>query len=631
MPSPATMPSLLESSPSAASSPRTIGPGGKLWGWRCPLAAFALVAFEAVLAFAGAPSPLLSVAVLLIAPGVVLAPLLPARLDSVVGRLAAAPALGFAATSVALISVARVGIEINGVSSRVTVATIVVAGGLGLGGRRGAREREARVEVEWAEAAGLLGALVVGVVLAARVIGGSPIPGNDWAKYVLYADEIRRQGSLLIDNPYWMLGVPFREDPGAPSVYGAFLTMTGAPATAVMHGIALFSAAGTCAMFALVRAFWGARAAVLAAFLAASLPITQDILGWHGLANVAALALLALVLLYATTLMIDGLGALEAAGFGLILVALAATHRLSLSLGLGVVGVVAVGGVVRGERRRTARGLGLTAVALLAIGPAVASDLLERQRSFGGTQPYTAYLSTKLDLLALAQDLTIPFGAVALLALGLVAARRIRGPALLPLLIGIALTIGGAYAWLVHIPLAYLRMAYFLPLFLVPLVAVAIDRIPRARARVGAGAALTLLVAAFAWVQAPNVKRLYGFTNATSLRGLDALAAQIEPNEVVATDRCWSFLTTWLLHTRTLPALDTADIQPAAELRVARRARAVLDGTPAGLGDRRRLGVRWAVVDPTCKSSAKRPLPPPAGVPAYISRRLVIIDLSRGP
>src|SRR3712207_9548188 len=39
--------------------------------------------------------------------------------------------------------------------------------------------------------------------------------------------EIRRHGALLIDNPYWMLGVPFREDPGVPALYGAYLAMTG--------------------------------------------------------------------------------------------------------------------------------------------------------------------------------------------------------------------------------------------------------------------------------------------------------------------------------------------------------------------------------------------------------------------
>ena len=602
------------------------------------LVAGALVAVEAGLAAVGAASPLLAVAVLVLAPGLVLLPLLPERLDSALARLAAAPALGFAASSVALISVSRVGVELNGVSSRLTVATIVVLGGLALrdgapalpgkrrpGSRLGADPRG----VEWAAASGLFGALALGAVLAARVIGDSPIPGNDWAKYVLYADEIRRQGSLLIDNPYWLLGVPFREDPGAPSLYGAFLTMTGGPPTSVMQGIALLSAAGTCAMFAFVRAFWGARAAVLAAFLTASLPMTQDILGWHGLANVAALALLPIVLLYSTTLLLDGLRAREAAGFGLVLVALAATHRLSLFVGLGVVGAATVAAVVRGEGRRTALGLVPTAVAAAILCPAVASDLLERQRSFGGTQPYTAYLATKLDLVAVAQDLTIPFCAAAVVALGLVVTRRLGGAALIPLLAGLALTVAGAYAWIAHVPVAYLRMAYFLPVFLVPLVAFGVSQLPRARVVVVAGATLTLLVAAFAWVQAPNVKRLYGFTNATSLRGLDALAAQLRPNEVVATDRCWSFLTTWLLHTRTLPALDTADIQPAAELAVARRARAVLDGTPAGLAERRRLGVRWAVVDPTCKDSAKRALPPPAGAPAYISQRLVVIDLAR--
>ncbi|MGI8513068.1 MAG: hypothetical protein ACR2NH_10650, partial [Solirubrobacteraceae bacterium] len=383
-------------------------------------------------------------------------------------------------------------------------------------------------------------------------------------------------------------------------------------------------------MFAFVRAFWGTRAAVLAAFLTASLPITQDILGWHGVANVAALALLPIVLLYATTLLVDGLRVAEAAGFGLLLVALASTHRLSLVVGLGVVGATVLASVARGEVRRTARGLALTAAGAAMICPAVASDLLERQRSFGGTQPYTAYLATKLDLLVVAQDLTIPFCAAALAAVGLVAGRRIRGPAILPLLAGLALTIAGAYAWIVHVPAAYVRMAYFLPLFAVPLVALTIAQIPRARTSLLAGAALTLLIAAFAWVQAPNVRRFYGFTNATSLRGLDALSARLRPDEVVATDRCWSFLTTWLLHTRTLPALETADIQPAAELSVARRAQAVLDGTPAGLRDRRRLGVRWAIVDPTCRDSAKRPVPPPAGTPAYISKRLVIIDLDGG-
>ena len=63
-----------------------------------------------------------------------------------------------------------------------------------------------------------------------ETVGSGVPPGNDWAKYLLYADEVRRHGSLLIDNPFWMLGQPFRDDPGVPSLYGATLIMSRAPA-----------------------------------------------------------------------------------------------------------------------------------------------------------------------------------------------------------------------------------------------------------------------------------------------------------------------------------------------------------------------------------------------------------------
>ncbi len=113
--------------------------------------------------------------------------------------------------------------------------------------------------------AGLALALLVAVVLQGRVLSGTPVPGNDWAKYLLYADEIARQGSLLIDNPLWMLGVPFREDPGAPSLYGSFLVLTGAPAGVLMHGIWVFALASLLSVFAFVRALWGSAAACCAA------------------------------------------------------------------------------------------------------------------------------------------------------------------------------------------------------------------------------------------------------------------------------------------------------------------------------------------------------------------------------
>ena len=193
-----------------------------------------------------------------------------------------------------LITVASVGIELTGVSVRLAAAALVAAG-------LAVPLREPTLRFDRGEAlaaAGGAAALVVALLIQNRVIGETPVPGNDWAKYVLYADEIARHGALLIDNPYWMLGVPFREDPGVPALYGAHLLMTGAPAAVLQQGIGLFALAQVGALYALARSLWGGLAGVVAACLWAALPLGYTLLGWHGLANAAALALLALLLLY---------------------------------------------------------------------------------------------------------------------------------------------------------------------------------------------------------------------------------------------------------------------------------------------------------------------------------------------
>ena len=81
---------------------------------------------------------------------------------------------------------------------------------------------------------------------------------------------------------------------------------------------------------------------------------------------------------------------------------------------------------------------------------------------------------------------------------------------------------------------------------------------------------------------------------------------------------------------RTLPALDPQDIQPKAELRLAQRAHAVLDGTAEGRRDARELGIRFLITDPTCTDARGRPLSPPGvGSPVYASDRLVVLELRR--
>jgi hypothetical protein len=587
--------------------------------------AAALLAVEAAVAGAGERSAGLAAAALILAPGLALSGLAPARLRArPLALFAAAPALGFAASSVVLISMARVGVPIEGWTCRLALAGIVLAGFLVPDSRV-----ETRPVLAW-EAAGLTLAVAAGVVLQSRVLSGTPVPGNDWAKYVLYGDEIRRQGSLLIDNPFWMLGVPFREDPGVPSVYGAFLTMAREPAGVLAHGIWVFAVMGILSLFSYVRGLWGPAAGVVAAALLAVLPIQQDILGWHGLANVAALALLPLVLLYATALVSERLSWPEAFGLGVVAVALAGAHRLSLSVGIAALGLATVVGLVSRHRRAlTAANAMRAGIATVAVCPLVVSDLVIRGRTFGGTQSYETYLASKIDLGLVARDLTWPFVAAGGLALVVTLWRARRDPGVRILVGVLAFVAALAYAWVVHLPLSYLRMAYFLPLVVVPLVAVASLALGRFRWTVAAGAALAIAIGAIAWGQAANVKRFYSFANPASLRGLDAVAARLRPGEVVATDRCWSFLSTWLLHTKTLPALDPQDIQPKAELALARRGHAVLEGTRAGRREARALGIRFLLTDPTCTDARGRPLSPPGvGTPVYVSDRLVVLRIA---
>jgi hypothetical protein len=590
------------------------------------LTAAALVGAEALLALLGTGWGPLAVVALVVAPGLALLPLLPsAARASASAALAAAPTLGIAAASVALITMASVGIDLSGVSVRIAAALLVAAGlalplrepALGFG--RG----------ELLAAAGGAAALVLGLLIQTRVIGDTPVPGNDWAKYVLYADQIARHGALLIDNPYWMLGVPFREDPGVPALYGAHLLMTGAPAAVVQQGIGLFALAQIGALYALARSLWGGLAGVVAASLWAALPLGYTLLGWHGLANAAGLTLLALLLLYLADFARGRLDAAAAVGAGLMMVGLAAAHRLTFGIAILTAGLtIAVSLLVTRERRTLVRSLSIALGTALLLGAGVAYDLLERNSSFGGTQDAAAYLASKVDLELLVRDLTIPFAAAGVaavvVALFVVHDRRTVLP---PLCLG-AVVAALAYSWLVDLPLHYTRMAYYLPLALVPLIA-AVAAGLRRRALGGTLAlALAAATAIAAWSQADDVRRYYQFVDAASLRGLGYLSSTLRPHEVVVTDRCWSFLGTWLLSTPTLAALDPPDIQPKAELPFARQAQAVLRGTPEGRALIARHRIRYAIVDPTCtRADGSQSEPPRVGRPVFVSTRLVVLRI----
>lgn len=586
----------------------------------------AIIAAEISFAAIGTEFPVLSAAALLLAPGLLLLPLLPAaaRQDRLVA-LAAAPALAFAASSTLLITASAVGIPLEPVPLRILLA--VAAVGLLVAPLR-AENVGRGSPTTLRTAAGLAAVLALAIFLQERMIGGSPVPGNDWAKYLLYADEIREHGRLLIDNPFWFLGMPFFEDPGVPSLYGGFLVLGGQSTAVLSHGVWAFAVAGVLAAFAFARAYWGNLAGVLAAGFWGALPMSQDILGWHGLANVAALALLPVVLLYLVALLSPRAARLDVVGLGLLMVGLAAAHRLSFAVGVGTTGLVVAFALLRPDRWAILRRFAYAALAALVVGAGVIYDLLERSAEFGGYQSKDAYLSQKVAFEPVVRDLTLVFSlaAVAALVLGVAWARRDRR--LVVPLAAFGAVAALAYAWVLDLPLFYIRMAYFLPIALCALVAVALVRLLKPRLAAIAGAVLILVMAGFAVSQSEDVRGFYSFATPGSLRGLDVLEQRLEPGDVVVTDRCWSFLATWLLRTDTLAALEAADIQPKAEVERAAKARQILAGTPRGRRLARELGVRYLVVNPTCTDTDVRPIPPPViGRAVYLQRDLVIVEL----
>ena len=583
---------------------------------------------EALLAVFGARLGPLLVIVLTLAPGLALLPLLPeACRRSPLASLAASPILGAAAVSVAITTLAATGLDLTGFTVRLVPLALVLVGLFALNGG----EPSLRFErPDLLGALGLAGAVAASVVVHDQIIGGSPVPGNDWAKYLLYADEIRRQGSMLIDNPYWLLGVPFREDPGVPALYGSYLIGAGGNAAVLMHGIWVFAVMGVLSMYALVRSLWGETAGVFAAFFWAVAPVTGDILGWHGLANQGALAVMPLVLLYVAVLLSDGLLRREAIGLGLLMVALAGMHRLSFAVTVATIGICVLAGLAMKERKRILTGVLTAAVAALALGIGVAYHLIDRSRTFGGTQGFDAYESQKIELDLVARDLTYAFTGLAIL--GVLGAiwwvwRDRRLIPVLALFVVIALL---SYSWVVEFPLAYIRMVYFVPVALMPLAAYLIARLPGRYTGLLVGGAVVVAMAIPAWGQTDNVRLFYTFATPASLKGLDYVEERIAEDEVVVTDRCWSFLATWLLHTRTLAALEPADIQPKAEVPRAEQAREILAGTPEGQRLARELGVRYLIVNPECTDVEGRPIGTPLiGGPVFVSRRLVVIDLTR--
>jgi hypothetical protein len=606
---------------------------------------------EGLLALAGARWSVLSGVVLVGAPGLALQPLLPRELGTL-GRWLVVPLVGSAVASIVVISASAVGVPLTGTSIRLLLALVAVAGVAATrlpavraagGTEPGTEPSSGRERSRLAVVLGLAAILCVAVALQDRVIGGSPVPGTDWGHYLLYPDEIARQHSLSIENPYWMLGgEPFRDDPGAAALYGSFLLMSGADTAVLVHGIWLFALLAIVSVFVLASSLWGPAAGLAAAGLYAVIPMNETMLGWHGLSNLYGLALLPLSVLAMGWLLRGRADARWSGLLALVLVALAAAHRLTFVVACLALGLTALAALASSADRRRLLAFGLrTAAFVVPLGALVAVDLIRRSHEAGGVQSYKVYLVTKVDLGLTASDLTVPVTVLGVLAM-VALASRVRTDRALLAVYGLALAVAMlAYGWLLHLPTVYYRLVYFLPLVMATAIGVALAGLPdmtaaltRARLTVTAVAAsaAVVLVGATAVVahdRAPTVRSFYDWASDASLKGLADVQQRTGPRDAVVTDRCWGFLTPWLVRRPVLAGIDPADILPAWEAKPAATARRILYGPPA---EAQRLAAanraRYAIVNPGCASDETNELRMPAiGRPIYESTRLVVVDL----
>jgi hypothetical protein len=580
----------------------------------------------------GHANPPLAIACL-VAPGFSAAALLPVELRPAPISWLLAPPLGFAITSTLLITASGLGIPITEV-----VIYLLLAGACGAGLVASVRftssspdpRIRARATASPEIPLLLAAAVLVGIGLEARAIGGLPLPGADWAHYLLYSTEIAHHHGLLLHNPYWMLGnEAFAEDPGVPSLYGAYLTLSGHGAGLLYHGIWVFAVLGIVTTYVFVRTLIGDVAGVVAAAVCAVAPLSQNILSWHGLANVYAIMYIPLILL-AAGMMLRGRYSARWSGFlALFGVALVAGHRLSfLIVALAMIFFSVLSLVL--ASRETLKFLLRTVLFVAAMGFGVAIYLVRQANALGGVQSYKAYLPTKItgntyDLVAHYLTWPLIVATIGALAIILLWKRLRRDPAsYVPIGFLAALAIVG-YSWVIHFPTEYSRVIYYLPIPIAALVGLGLAAIPR-RAALLLGILLIAWIAPLSYSRTGEARGFFTFVDPGSERGLAFLSKRLKPGDVVAADRCWSFLATWELKHRVLGGLDPSLSLAGSEARPASIARKILAGSRESEALAARYGVHYALIDPICTDERGRPpAVPKHGAPVYESLHLVII------
>jgi hypothetical protein len=598
-------------------------------------AAVALVVLEALVSWINGPfaaGPFF----LLCACGLAFVPFAPPELrrPSIVVPLV--PVVAVAIAPLALVSTATFGVPLTSTSVRVAVLLLTLAA-LGLSALPAFRhDREQPARGDWRRELPTLvliaAILVLGAALYDGVIGGAPVPGEDWGHYLLYAQQVADQHAMLIDNPFSIGGrLAFSQDPDAPSLYAAFLLVGGETPGALVHGIELFSLLGILAMFVFVGALWGSEAGLVAAGLWAVLPAVLDILSWHGLATEYALVMFPLAAMcvgFACRGRLEWRWAFLLALSG---AALLGAHRMT-ALVAGAVLAPALAFAILRRPRPGGRFLVMLLAFGLVVGGGLTAHTVRLLDKTGQDSDYRRFLVRKVQWDYTVRDITwvvVIVGAIGLVAMVLHRRTR-RDPALL-VLVGMAVgSVALSYAWVVHFPLDYVRTGTYLAIPLVAAFGAAWAQFLPRQALVLALVPV-LLVARDAHNDGPNLRAFYQLADLVSLRGLDLLHERVRSSSApIVTDQCWAFLVPWLLQHRAFAGFEGWTIPFRQDLQPARRARLILYGGEPGRELARRMGVRYVVLNPKCSSWSIDQSPVTIrGRPIYASTRLLILELPR--
>jgi hypothetical protein len=563
-------------------------------------------------------------ALLLAACAAVLLPLLPAELARPSLRLAAAPALAVGSFTVLVTTVSTLGIPLTEISIRATVAVFVVSlavAGAALGRTeslgRGSGKREA------AAVAAVLALAAFSLASAWDVVGPFPPRGTDWGHYFLYADEVERQQSLLIDDPLAGPETQVFADPVmVGALYGSVLTLDGVSSRSLGAGAAAASAFSTASVVAAAGGLWGIGAGLAAGTLYAVAPIRMDPMYWHGLATALALVFVPLVVL-ALGLMFAGrrdprtIGLL---GFGLVGV-IAAHSTTAVVVAAAVTTAVLLDGA-RAAFARRGPGEGFLArwwrhgivapVAVAAAGAAifgagVGVHVLRQARRLGEPVDYRFFEPDWLSLRALEEYLSTGFLALGVVAVVVLAWRRSSGDAALLAVASLVLgCVAVSQLWRLGIAYEYRRVVYPFGLALALLVGAAAARIGRWTfvAPVGllACAALGHQSVGFRLPERLLSDRV---PTSTAPAALDALRGRIERGDLpdarlVVADRCLHFVVPYLLERPTIAAFEDWQVAYRNRVPAARKARSVVEGGPAGRRVAANLHVGYVVADPRC-------------------------------